>query len=116
MSATPNQDAVYATQHEEINNMFIDENADEEELCSLLDQALSDPFLPRWYRTKYHIIRAWYGSSEENIQDAKEGMEDMRQVYRVEEKTEEWIAARLSSLQEMLDLVESCLVDADEPA
>ncbi|KAK4506609.1 hypothetical protein PRZ48_000341 [Zasmidium cellare] len=116
MSATPNQDAFYAAQHEEINGLFTDVNASEEELIHMLDQPLADPFVPRWYRTKYHIIRAWYGEPEENLRDAKDGMEEMREVYRVEEKTEEWISERMLSLQEMIDLVESCLVDDNEPS
>ena len=44
--------------------MFQDQNANEEELVRLIDDALADAFLPRWYRTKYYAIGAWYGEPE----------------------------------------------------
>jgi hypothetical protein len=68
--------------------MFEAGNIDEDELVRLLDDALADAFLLRWYCTKYYAIRAWYGEAEQYIQMAKEELKDMRQVMRVQEKTD----------------------------
>ncbi|KAK4506866.1 hypothetical protein PRZ48_000599 [Zasmidium cellare] len=117
MSADPNPDPVHEGKPKgtKLFKMLILEKTIEQELCSLLDEGLSDPIVSRWHRAKYHIIRAWYENPEENIQDAKSWMEIMRREYQVEGETEEWIAKQMQSLQEMLDDAESSLLDIDLP-
>ena len=52
-----NQDAVYAAQDREVNEMFQDEAVDWHLSVAVVDQALSSAELPSWYRAQYHAIR-----------------------------------------------------------
>ena len=78
-----NQHEFYDAEHEMINNLFqsVDSDEDWDKLCGHLDDALANPFLPRWYRGIYEAMRAWDSDfPEENIQRAKDAVEDMRLV------------------------------------
>lgn len=58
---------------------------------------------------------AWHSSDpEEQIQLAKDTVEDMRRVLHIEGKTEEQIAARLAPVMQMIAAVEGDLIDVSE--
>lgn len=48
-----NQDRMYYAQNRDIQNAFYQE--DHETVLRLVNQALSDPFLPRFYRAKFEV-------------------------------------------------------------
>lgn len=60
------------------------------------------------YRTKYETIRAWDSNSpEENIQRAKDGIEDMKLVLEAEGRNDQ--AESLGPLEGMLEAVEEAV-------
>ena len=77
-----NQNAFYQAQHDEIEALFQaqEDEGDWSALSRMCDEALSDPFLPRWHRAKYEAIRAWDAGvmAEEHIKRAKDVIEDIK--------------------------------------
>ena len=86
------QQAFYDARDSDIDKLFEEATADADWDDSIreIDTALADASLPRICRAQYHAIRARNSpNAAEDIQRAKESLEDMREVLRVEGKTEE---------------------------
>ncbi|KAK5129864.1 hypothetical protein LTR08_002741 [Meristemomyces frigidus] len=111
-----NQHALYDAQYKQINDLFMtEEDTDWPQISRLIDQALRDPFLPRWHRAEFEIIRSWDAGylAEEHIRRAKEAIEDMRQVLLAHGRNEAHIKDRLAPLNDMVAVMENSLVDSD---
>jgi hypothetical protein len=108
-----NQHAFYDTQYDAIMAMFGDEDdppPDGPALSRRIEEALSDPFLPRWHRADYHILVALYSRTpEDHVEKARISIEDMTRVLQHEGQSPEQIDARLRTLPGMLDFVVSTL-------
>ena len=86
-----NRHRFYDAEHDMIRDLFQTAKSDDdwEKLTVALDNALANPPLPRWYRAEYEAIRAWTSElPEENIQRAKDVVEDMRMVMQAEDRDE----------------------------
>jgi hypothetical protein len=59
--ADQNQQQLYQVQYDAISTLFQTANvdADWQYLGRQVEEALSDPALPRYCRAKFHIINAW---------------------------------------------------------
>ncbi len=91
------------------------ERVDWDLLCQQIQEALLDPALPRWCRTKYNIIHAFHSDSPQaHIDLAKSGLEDMRRVLEVEGKNGDQVAERLQPLVDLLALVEDWIGELNE--
>ena len=112
-----NQHAFYDSQHEEVNAIFQAEEIDWDRLTPLLNNALADPHLPRWYRAKFEAIAACdgdYDSAKEHIERAKEVIEDMRAVLDAEGRDSAYIEERLAPVVEMVTAIEEDLAEVSE--
>ncbi|KAK5136616.1 hypothetical protein LTR08_002630 [Meristemomyces frigidus] len=111
--AMRNRHAFYDAEHEMIDGLFqSDEGEDWDKLCGHLDDALANPFLPRWYRAKYEAIRAWDSDfPEENIQRAKDAVEDMRLVLEADDRDADYQEERLGGLRVMIEAVEEAVAE-----
>ncbi|EGP88908.1 unnamed protein product [Zymoseptoria tritici ST99CH_1A5] len=79
-----------------------------------VDQALSDPALPRWYRAEYQLIRAMYAHDpESHLNHARASVADMVQVLRDDEKSAEEIDERLAPLRDLLTIIEGALQEKE---
>ncbi|KAK4540268.1 hypothetical protein LTR36_009673 [Oleoguttula mirabilis] len=66
-----------------------DSPVDWDQLCGHVDDALANLFLPHWYRGEYEAIRAWHSDfPKQNIQRAKDAVEDMRGVLEADDHDE----------------------------
>jgi hypothetical protein len=103
------QHQFYDAQYEAIGDLVDpgdDKIVDWSSLAAQVEQALSDPALPRYYRAEYHIINAWCSNPELQIQCARETIDDMVEVLKAEGRSQEEIDARLKTLQGMLEITE----------
>ena len=72
-----------------------------------IDRALLDPYLPRFYRTYYNILRACDSDEPERlIQNAKDGVLDMRRVLEAGDKSQAYIDEYVAELEDMIETVE----------
>ncbi|CZT16401.1 uncharacterized protein RCC_02244 [Ramularia collo-cygni] len=113
-----NQHAMYDQQYATISAMVgseDDEAPDWPALALRLDEALSDPALPRWHRAEYHIIHAWCTQEPElQLERARESIEGMVQVLQAEGLSQEQIDARLEPLTSMMATTQSALDDKNK--
>ena len=76
-------DPIYQAQYDAITVNFqaTDGETDWKLLATPLDEALSDPFLPRYHGVRYHIINAWCAREPQvQLQRARETLDDMVEV------------------------------------
>jgi 5-formyltetrahydrofolate cyclo-ligase len=112
--ADQNQTQIYEAQYEAIaaNFQATDGETDWRLMATQLAAALSDPFLPRYHRARYHIIYAWCAREPQlELQKARETLEDMRLVLW--ESSEEEIDAILRPLREVLKITEDVIAKDD---
>ena len=86
-------------------------------MCVIIDRALLDPYLPRFYRTYYSALRAWHSEEDEGarlLQDAKDGVKDMRQVMEAEGRSQQYIDDYVANLERLIGSVEYDLANASE--
>jgi hypothetical protein len=109
-----NQQELYRAQGDAIDALFqtadADADADWRSLGTQVEEALSDPTLPRYYRASFHIINAWcVGGDEAELQLkwARETLDDMIQVLWW--STQDQIDVLIKPMQEMLELAEAAL-------
>jgi hypothetical protein len=108
--ADQNQTQLYQAQYDAIGSLFhsADGEADWRSLATQLGVALSDPYLPRWHRARYHIIYAWCAREPQlEIQKARETLDDMAQVMWG--SSEEAIDEILKPLRNMLAITEETI-------
>ncbi|KAK4901613.1 hypothetical protein LTR27_001385 [Elasticomyces elasticus] len=73
-----------------------------------LDDALTNPALPRWYRAKYEALRAWTSDiPEENIERAKHWIGQVRRV--MQDRSEEDKREMIEPLEAMVAAVEEAM-------
>ena len=103
----------YDAQYEAIGAVYDPKDGTETDwksLALLVEEALSDPALPRLHRVEFHIINAWYSDEPElQLGFAREVMNDMVQVLQADGRSHEEIDARLAALREMFDLTEGAV-------
>jgi hypothetical protein len=60
-----NLHAIYDARFEQISDMFqtVSKEREWDQLATLIDEALTDPYLPRYYRAHYNIIRAMHAEA-----------------------------------------------------
>jgi hypothetical protein len=98
-----NQHQWYDSQDQAITDMLQAETRDWPSLASHLDEALSDPALPRYYRASYHIMHVWHTREPAlHIRWAREALDDMVQVLQAIGKPQD----QLKPLWEMLAATE----------
>lgn len=94
-----NQHQLYDAHDQVISDMVQAEDADWPAIALQLDEALSDPALPRYYRAMYHILHVWHTREPElHIRWAREALDDMVQVLQAIGKPQD----QLKHLWEML--------------
>lgn len=131
-----NQDRMYYAQNREIQNAFSQE--DHETVLRLVNQALSDPFLPRFYRAKFEVSLwlRWDGifvgyvadnqicaafcpnveDIEQRIANASEAIEDMKQLLRREGRSMSPIRLLEDTLEGIRDSIEVVQVEVEVEA
>jgi hypothetical protein len=118
MDTLQNRHRQYDAQYEAIGAMYDPEDGTETDWKSLapkLEEALSDPALPRYYRAEYHIINAWCSPEPESQLDFARGvLDDMVPVLQADGSSQEQIDARLVALQEMFDFTEGAVKGSRE--
>jgi len=84
------QHQLYDAQDQAIFDMVQAEDADWPAIALQLDEALSDPALPRYYRAMYHILHVWHTREPElHIRWAREAMDDMVEVLQAIRKPQD---------------------------
>ncbi|KAF2218804.1 hypothetical protein BDZ85DRAFT_183435, partial [Elsinoe ampelina] len=110
-----NAHMMYDEQDNSIHDLF--EQDDWDGLADLLFAALSDPFLPRFFRAKYHILSAWCSKEPRvHLDLAKTRIENIVEVLKADGQPDEEIDRRLSVLRSMVETAEGAIeeVDVDE--
>jgi hypothetical protein len=109
-----NQQEFYRTQGGAIDALFqtADADADWRSLGTQVEEALSDPALPRYYRANFHIINAWCVDDTEaelQLKWARETLDDMVQVSHSHGSSQDDIDTLLKPMQEMLEITKAAL-------
>ena len=103
-------DPIYQAQYDAITVNFqaTDGETDWKFLATPLDEALSDPFLPRYHGARYHIINAWCAREPQvQLQRARETLDDMVEVLWEDPPAK--IDRILEPLRNMLAITEDAL-------
>jgi hypothetical protein len=103
-------DPIYQAQYDAITTNFqaTEGETDWKLLATQLGVALSDPYLPRYHRARYHIIYAWCAREPQlELQKARETLEDMVQVMWG--SAPEAIDETLKPLRDMLAITENVI-------
>lgn len=107
-----NQHAFYDAQDDEVEELWDQDDPDWEKLYQTVTRALSDPFLPRAYRTKFEIIAAYSTANNagEHLQRARAGVDDMRLVMQAEGRAQDRIDEQLQVYITQIEVAERGLV------
>ena len=105
-----NQTQLYQAQYDAITANFqaTDGETDWKLMATQLGAAISDPYLPRYHRARYHIIYAWCAHDPEpQLRGARETLDDMVEVLWG--TSPEGIDELLKPLRDMLAITEDVI-------